>query len=286
MIEQGSLYVSKMLELDKDGRSEQVHNLVQPMHEVTHWQDDLIVLVTLLGSFLLDACVIVTEMGWANSSLVHFLEFLTNQVMIYGLWTKGLLVVYLGVARGWAVLQNGRIEYSGSLQTRLVVVTFVCFFSYGACLWGVYGAFFVLIYYDDNLLNTRICEETESEQYRVGEVLIWNHIRHVFVLFIHMTLVHYLHTHLKFWYRVFTIHMQQNISKLCFVLNMACVLVVGGNHILWNIINNKTDSMLYQYKEFLIGHSVTTTFVLCCTCSSLFYVFTLNGSLNASNVTQ
>ena len=256
------------------------------LQEITFWQDDFVVVLTLTLALILDACVIVTELQWDENDVRNFAMYLTNQVFFFGLLSKLLMVVYMMCysykLRVNKLFVDKSIEYraSDTCGNVFVVLVFLAFFAYGACLWGVYGAFFILIYMDDHLLQIKVCPGSKSTTYQIGEVLIWNHIRHVFVLFLHMTLLHCLRRHLRFWYRMFTMRYQTNISTWFVSAVLACVSAVGIGHLVCNHLNAQSDSTLYKYKQTTIGHSVVMTFAISCIAAIGYYVFSMQSSLS------
>lgn len=234
-------------------------------HEI-HWQDNVLIGFALIIGFLLDAFVLYKELQW--DTFAYFAEFLTNQVFLVGMFSKFLLLLYMiDFLNTLAKLAPKEVVIEVNptwLRSMFVGACFSVFLGYGACLCGVYGAFFMLVYLDDTLLSEMVCGNTENN-YKVGEVLIWNHLRHVFVLFVHITLLWSLRRHMYFWY---TEHFKgDTCAKTRFVMRVLIIPIIVG--VVHKLTSN--DESLYKYHETTIGASVTLMFAISCFLALFYY---------------
>jgi hypothetical protein len=167
----------------------------------------------------------------ADEDAISWSLWLTNQVWLFMLISKFLLVV-------------GRIkvDYFHSSDELAIALWFMCasFVAAGCAQAGVMTTFFVLSYQDCTLI-AGIVEDGHS----ISDVLIWNHLRHVTVCFLHL-LVYF--SERRFISRVANECLGPGRLYRFFWTAVSVPIVLGLLHS-WT----SDDQKVYRYRDSAVG---------------------------------
>lgn len=153
-------------------------------------------------------------------------EYLTNQVWLLSLPLKLLLLFFLGM---WSN-SHGIFE----LYSTWHVFTATYFVSLGVCQAGVLGGFFTLVLIDPSLLSNML----DQQEATIGEIIAWNHLRHVTTVFLHLAIAWSLRHYLK----------QNARSSLSRIIFYAVPPIIGlVHHAVFD------DQKLYKYGSSEVG---------------------------------
>jgi hypothetical protein len=203
--------------------------------------------------FFLDSLVIVGMITQEDKNASAY-EYLTNQVWAFVLFSK-LCFVY--------ALYN-REDFSKD-KTKIQTMWFMNanFVASGTAQAGIMMTFFVLAYQDCTLLTGIVAEGVA-----ISDVLIWNHLRHVTVCFLHLLI--YI-SERRFISRVANECLRLKTTDpldLMFAYVIIIPVVIGVLHSCFF-----DDSHIYRFQESAVGRHCMIAFGLSVVVASAYYVY-------------
>lgn len=194
---------------------------------------NLSVLVLSVLWLIVDVCVCVK----ADS---HTMNYFTNQVWVYGLAIRFLLVFF-------------ELFKSLNVNERVVRILAAQWYVLGAAQCGVMFTFWLLIGIDtgtiDDLVNRR--------NYAFNAVMLWNHARHVFPVIVHAVIT----VEKRVWLtRMACTRDSFKTTRVTYLSTMLVPLTAGAMHLAFF-----DDKEIYAYNS----ENTTTWCAICFTFSSL-----------------
>ena len=195
--------------------------------------DKVAVVILICLWLVLDIAVIMVDKD--DDEATHYW---TNQVWAVSVISKLLLTFEIYHTANLPVQET--VTVMGWFTSCLFLVI-------GSAQAGVLGAFFALTWLDSTLLDTMLQSDTRS----IAEVIVWNHVRHVSVCFIHLAIVWSMREYLS--YNANAIHelkfCMYKTSYSLFVVVVTCTPIIAG-FIHSGFFN---DQEIYMYKEASTG---------------------------------
>lgn len=182
----------------------------------------------------LDVSVIIVDRDDPKAT-----EYWTNQVWLLALIAKIAILLEI-------------YKYNGKdiIATRLGWTTSCFFLIVGCAQAGVLGAFFTLTLSDSTLLDSLLA----SKKHSIADVIVWNHVRHVSVCFIHLAIVWSLRDYLSANaytnqdYSFCSVGFKASHSMFC-IMTFCMPLGIGLLHsMIWS------DQEIYMYSETTTGY--------------------------------
>lgn len=157
-----------------------------------------------------------------------FLKYLTNQVWIIGIMPKILI---------WLMLLTcffcpSDLDLPSS--EKLFVLTITSFLTFGVLQAGVLTTFFALLCFDSSMFEIMITQQ----DHKISTVVLWNHIRHVTPVFLHLIVL---------------CALQAGSKKIIDPLNIKWLISIGIGFFCVTLgllhVTVSCDSELYMYKH-------------------------------------
>jgi hypothetical protein len=207
--------------------------------------------------FFLDFLVVLMD-----RSDVHAFEYLTNQIWALTLIAKIALVADMYCTR------DTHHQSPGQFTSVTGWITSLLFLIAGTAQFGVLGGFFLLTWLDCTLLTSMMLDQLHT----LSEVMVWNHIRHVTVCFLHLSITwsmrHYLSNNAR------SVNDFQLICISCktrYSVFVTCVFVIPvALGLLHYMIFD--DKKLYMFIETSIGYRCQLAYAIAVLLASMYYI--------------
>jgi hypothetical protein len=208
-----------------------------------------IVFLVLWG--LLDLCVLIEIIIEEDTNAAPY-EYLTNQVWISVFVVKIFFVV---------ALFRHKTGYEDKAQIRKLWYIVASFLAAGAAQAGIMMTFFVLAYQDCTLLSGMV-----QQGVAISDVMIWNHLRHVTVCFLHLLV--YIGER-RFITRITYDNSRKDYSvNSLFAYVVLTPLTLGFVHSIFF-----DDQRIYRYQDKMVGLHCMFAFGLAVIVAGSYYVY-------------
>lgn len=249
---------------------EEEHTYSTTLYEAS-WTEDTLTAITIVVWWIVDVIVIYEEYSEASK----FIYYLTNEIWILGFVSRCLITFKFVYKWSFGIWCK---KYDNNLPLTFDACNAIVFLSYGVGISGVFGAFFLLSYLDDRLLSTLACQTTNlnnstasdwGKEHTIGELIIWNHLRHVTVIFLHLALLWSTRKYLtSTCVRFIDLNNGHSVSAL--IMIVVTVLSVPSTIGLVHMIFTD-DQALYKYGSTEVGQQCTLAFLIFSLIASIYY---------------
>lgn len=236
--------------------SENVYRTTRRPDEIEVFDRDSIITVCMLGVWWLLDGIVFTQAISSGEMKENWFDYLTNEVFCFGILSK--LLLSLSLLR--AICKQTHLD-----QNNFDYVTYTLYASFGACLCGVYGAFFSLTYMNDSILAGYIDPgpNGEAPQNTIGEVVLWNHVRHVLPLLLHNAILWSCRSRMQVAYLLSNYTHRIASGFTMFLIPCA----IGLEHLL-----RTDDKALYKFTKTIVGTKCSIIFVTFSLLANFYYV--------------
>lgn len=224
--------------------------------EIEVFDRDSMITVCMLGVWWLLDGIVLTQSISSGEITENWFDYLTNEVFCFGILSKFLLSASLIMA----ILKQTHLD-----QRNFDFVAYTLYASFGACLCGVYGAFFSLTYMNDSILAGYIDPGPNGEepQNTIGEVVLWNHVRHVLPLLLHVAILWSCRSRMQVAYLISNYNHRVASGFAMFLIPCA----IGLEHLL-----RTDDKALYKFTKTIVGTKCSIIFVTFSLLANFYYV--------------
>lgn len=212
--------------------------------------------LVLYGEFYAD-----TEATSMWHSLGENSKFLTNQVWMFGVVAKLCFLYAVTHSADKVATDEGGNHHRGTVYS-------LFFLIYGVMLNAVLMTFFLLIYSTKTLLDAAL----DANKFTLSQILLWNHVRHVTPVVLHIIVVLIMRCHLRL--------SLANMSARGVGIILAGVSVVMG--LLHSMVFD--DRTLYKYGSTAVGQRCQLIFAVTSVATAAGFVFVITP-IDASEAT-